>query len=124
MNRKARSGNGKVETLQPEALELVAARFRILAEPLRLRILQQLHEGEKNVSELTAILQTTQPNVSKHLRLLQDAGFVGRRQTGNTVYCFIADSSVFDLCNLVCTGLEARLASHAELLRSPGRRGR
>src|SRR6266581_2728630 len=91
--------------LSTEALGLVAERFRVLAEPLRLRILQLLRSGEMNVSELTAELETTQPNVSKHLRLLQEAGFIGRRQVGNSVYCFIVDATVFDLCDLVCTAL-------------------
>src|SRR6266508_6083301 len=54
--------------LSPEALQLVAERFRVLAEPLRLRILQLLRSGEKNVTELTTQLATTQPNASKHLR--------------------------------------------------------
>jgi DNA-binding transcriptional ArsR family regulator len=111
MSRQIRS-----ERLPAGAMELVAARFRVLAEPLRLRILQLLHDGEKNVSQLTELLETTQPNVSKHLRILQEAGFVGRRQLGNNVYCFIADSSVFELCDLVCTALDARLSTQARLL--------
>ena len=105
--------------LSTEALQLVAERFRVLAEPLRLRILQILRSGEKNVSELTAELETTQPNVSKHLRLLQEAGFIGRRQAGNNVYCFIVDATVFDLCDLVCTALYQRMAAQAKLLKGP-----
>ena len=112
----------RVADLSPQALELVADRFRVLAEPQRLRILQILREGEKNVTELTEELQTTQPNVSKHLRMLQETGLVGRRQAGNTVYCFIADPSVFDLCDLVCTSLYERLAAHAQLLGGARRR--
>lgn len=102
--------------LSDEALALVADRFRVLAEPLRLRILQLLRTGEMNVSELTGALETTQPNVSKHLRVLQEAGFIGRRQAGNNVYCFIVDATVFDLCDLVCTALYQRMAAQARLL--------
>jgi DNA-binding transcriptional ArsR family regulator len=116
------STRSRVVSLSPDALELVAERFRVLAEPQRLRILQLLHEGEKNVTELTEALKTTQPNVSKHLRLLQEAGLVGRRQTGNTVWCFIADPSVFDLCDLVCTSIYQRVSAHAQLLAGPGKR--
>ena len=105
--------------LSDQALQLVAERFRVLAEPLRLRILQLLRKGEMNVSELTAELETTQPNVSKHLRVLQEAGFIGRRQSGNSVYCFIVDSTVFDLCDLVCTALYERMAAQAKLLKGP-----
>lgn len=119
-----KSTKDRVATLSPEALELVAERFRVLAEPQRLRILQLLRGGEKNVTELTEELQTTQPNVSKHLRVLQETGLVGRRQVGNTVYCFIADPTVFDLCDLVCTSLYTRVSAHAELLGAPRRKGR
>jgi len=101
--------------LSPDALQLVAQRFRVLSEPLRLRILQALREGEKNVTELTEIADSTQPNVSKHLRVLQEAGLIGRRQEGNSVYCFIADSSVFDLCDTVCGSLYSRVAAQSRL---------
>ncbi len=89
----------------PEQLDMIAARFRVLAEPARLRILHLLRDGEKNVSELTDALQTTQPNVSKHLRVLERAGLIGRRQSGTSVYCSIADPTVFALCDLVCAGI-------------------
>jgi ArsR family transcriptional regulator len=110
--------------LSPEALELVADRFRVLAEPLRLRILQTLRSGEKNVTELTALLGTTQPNVSKHLRVLQEAGLIGRRQSGTTVYCFVADQTVFDLCDVVCTALYARMSARARIFEAPSPRRR
>ena len=102
--------------LSTETLHLVANRFRVLAEPLRLRILQLLREGEKNVTELTALVESTQPNVSKHLRVLQESGLIGRRQEGNTVYCFIADPSVFDLCDTVCGALYTRASAQSRLL--------
>jgi DNA-binding transcriptional ArsR family regulator len=111
--------------LSQEALQLVADRFRVLAEPLRLRMLQSLRNGEKNVSELTALLGTTQPNVSKHLRVLQEAGLIGRRQSGTTVYCFVADPTVFDLCDVVCSALHTRMSAQARIFESPApRRGR
>jgi Predicted transcriptional regulators len=105
--------------LSPEALQLVAERFRVLAEPQRLRILQILRSGEKNVTELTTQLATTQPNASKHLRLLQEAGFIGRKQTGTSVYYFVTDPSVFDLCDVVCTSLYARMSAQARLMQQP-----
>lgn len=108
--------------LSAEAVDLVAGRFRILGEPLRIRILQALQRGERNVSELVAEVGSTQPNVSKHLRILQDAGIVGRRQAGNNVYCFIADPSVLDLCDAVCGSLVERLEQSAKLAQELGRR--
>src|SRR5437762_13201876 len=71
------------EALSPAAIELIAERFRILGEPIRIRILQELENGERNVSELVAAIGSSQPNVSKHLRILQESGVVGRRQEGN-----------------------------------------
>jgi DNA-binding transcriptional ArsR family regulator len=101
--------------LSPQAIELVAGRFRILGEPLRIRILQELQAGERSVSELVAAVGSTQPNVSKHLRILQEAGFIGRRQDGNLVYCYIEDPTVFDLCDAVCASVGERLTQHARL---------
>jgi DNA-binding transcriptional ArsR family regulator len=102
--------------LPPEALELVAARFKVLAEPLRLRILQALETGEMSVTEIAKAVKSTQPNVSKHLRLLQDAGLIVRRQEGNLIYCSIGDEKVFELCEVVCSSLRQRFASQAGAL--------
>ena len=58
---------------------VIRERFRILGEPLRIRLLQALIEKERTVGELVELVGSTQPNVSKHLRILQEAGIVGRR---------------------------------------------
>src|SRR5208282_1250478 len=99
---KARNGTRPrlTRALTPEALEMVAARFRAMGEPLRLRILQQLETGEQSVSTLAQNVASTQPNVSKHLKVLQDAGLVQRRQQGTSVYYSIADEMVFELCEM------------------------
>lgn len=99
--------------LTPAALAQVAARFKVLAEPIRLRILHELQDGEMSVSEITETVESTQPNVSKHLKLMQDAGLLARRQEGNTVYCSIADESVFELCEVVCASLRERIGAQA-----------
>jgi DNA-binding transcriptional ArsR family regulator len=99
--------------LSASAVDLVAERFRILGEPVRIRILQALQAGERNVSTLVTDVGSTQPNVSKHLRTLQEAGLVARRQDGNNVYYSIADPSVFDLCDAVCGSIGRRLAQQA-----------
>ena len=101
--------------LSPEALELVANRFKILSEPLRLGLLQQLREGGKSVTELTELIKTSQPNISKHLKILQSGGLVKREQKGNTVFYAIADESIFTLCEVVCDSLETRLRNQAEI---------
>jgi|SRR5579875_1876088 len=83
-------------------LDLVARRFRTLGEPCRLRILLELEEGERSVGELVSALDENQPNVSKHLQILFDAGLVGRRRDGTSMLYAISDPVVFKLCALVC----------------------
>jgi DNA-binding transcriptional ArsR family regulator len=109
----------KALAMTPEALELVASQFRLLGEPLRLRLLQELAVAEHSVSELAASLGTSQPNVSKHLKLMQEAGLVARRADKNAAYYSIADDSVFALCEIVCGRLAERLAAQAEALAGP-----
>lgn len=98
-----------------EALQLVAARFKILSDPMRLRILQLLEKGETGVSAIAETVESTQPNVSKHLKIMQDAGLLGRRQDGNMVYYSIADPTVFELCDVVCSSLAERFTAHASV---------
>lgn len=97
-------------SLTPELLELVAERFKALAEPARLRILNALREGEMTVTEVMAATGLGQANVSKHLQLLTTVGFVARRKEGLYVHYRLADEEVFQLCDLMC----GRLAREAE----------
>ena len=99
--------------MPPELLRLVAARFKVMAEPVRLSILQALQAGEMSVSDLCKVVQASQPNVSKHLRILQEAGFLARRQDGNTVHYAIADDTIFAICELVCSSLRERFSAQA-----------
>ena len=92
-----------------EAIELIAARFKVLAEPMRLRILNALRAGEKSVTELVAALGTGQANVSKHLGLLHRHRMVARRKEGLNVYYRIADPAILELCELMCSSLESEL---------------
>ena len=105
------------KTLDARALELVAARFRLLGDPMRLRLLQVLREGECSVSALARAVGSTQPNISKHLRTLQEGGLVERQSRGNSAFYFICDPSVFTLCDVVCTGLHSRFEEQARLLK-------
>jgi DNA-binding transcriptional ArsR family regulator len=102
-----------------EALQMVAARFRALGEPIRLRILQTLERGETCVTEVASLVGSTQPNISKHLRVLQDAGLIKRRQAGTSARYSIADEMVFELCEMVCSRLRDRLEAQAGALHRP-----
>ena len=69
---------------------------------MRLKIVNGLRDGEKNVTELIKISGGTQANVSKHLALLRDAKLIKRDSRGTKAYYSIADQRIYDLCNLVC----------------------
>ena len=102
--------------LPDQVVELVARRFRVIGEPMRIRLLDRLREGEATVAELTDSLGTSQQNVSKHLGVLHEAGIVGRRKQGNHTLYAIADDSVLGLCETVCGGLRRQFADLAELV--------
>ncbi len=105
----------------PESLvELIARRFRVLGEPTRIRLLDQLREGELTVNELTERLGAGQQNVSKHLSVLADAGLLARRRDGNHVYYRIVDEAALDLCEEVCGSLEQQLQTLASVVTGVG----
>src|ERR1039457_6869932 len=92
-----------------EMIELVARRFQVLGEPCRLRILQALQGKAMTVNQIVETLEGNQPNISKHLQILFDAGLVGRERSGNSVFYSITDPVAFKLCELGCgsTGWQA-----------------
>lgn len=85
-----------------DLLNLISNYFKILSEPIRIRILYSLKDGEKSVSEIVKAVNASQPNVSKHLHLLIRAGFVTRRQVKNVAYCSIADKYIWQICDISC----------------------
>ena len=102
--------------LTPEVLALVAERFKALAEPARLQILNALRSGEMTVTELVEDTGFGQANVSKHLQLLHSMHFVRRRKDGLFVYYAIADKGIFQLCDIMCERLEAEMKARRKLL--------
>lgn len=105
-------------TFTPEVLALVAERFKALAEPARLNILNCLRAGDLTVSEVVEETGLGQANVSRHLQLLHGLGFVSRRKDGLFVHYSLADRNVFQLCDLMCGRLEAELRAQQKLLAS------
>jgi DNA-binding transcriptional ArsR family regulator len=94
----------------PEPLiEMIAERFQLLAEPMRIRILDQLRDSPMSVGALSDTLGSSQQNVSKHLGLLLRAGVVAREKQGTLARYRIDDASVFELCEQVCGGLQRRI---------------
>src|SRR5215471_7781200 len=110
------SKNSAVHALSAQALELVAARFRVLGEASRLKLIQALQPGDKSVSDLLYVTGLTQANASRHLQTLTQAGILSRRKEGLKVIYSIADPGIFALCEHVCGSVKRRLTQNAELL--------
>lgn len=78
--------------LGAEDADLLAGALRVLADPARLRLLSIIGahpDGEACVCDLTAPLGLSQPTVSHHLKVLTEAGLVGREQRGRWVYYWL-----------------------------------
>lgn len=102
--------------LPDELVELIAERFRVIGEPMRIKLLDRLRDGDATVGELAEALGASQQNVSKHLGLLHRAGIVSRAKEGTAVRYAIADQTIFALCEQVCGGLRAEVAALEEIL--------
>ena len=102
--------------------EVIAERFRLLGEPMRIRLLDALREGPATVLGLQEATGASQQNVSKHLGMLLRSGLVSRSKEGNFSLYAIADESVFELCEHVCGGLRRQVDELDAVL--PGGTGR
>lgn len=110
----------KHRPLNEDALQLVAARFAVLAEPMRLRLIQALFEGERNVTDLVEATGGTQANVSRHLQTLTAAHILARHKEGLQVFYRISDPTIPKLCELVCGSLGKSLQKQADHLVGAG----
>ena len=90
-------------------VDLIAQRFRVMGEPMRIKLLDRLRDGAASVGELQDAVRASQQNVSKHLGVLHQAGMVARTKQGTSVVYEITDESVFELCEHVCGGLRRQL---------------
>jgi DNA-binding transcriptional ArsR family regulator len=113
------SASSVTHPLSEQLIELIAGRFRVLAEPMRIKLLDQLRAGDATVTELQDALGATQQNVSKHLGILHAAGMVTRTKDGNHVRYSIADDGVFELCEQVCGGVRRQLVQLDAVLDPP-----
>jgi DNA-binding transcriptional ArsR family regulator len=102
-------------------VELIARRFRVIGEPMRIRLLDHLRDEEATVQDLTEALGASQQNVSKHLQVLLEAGIVGRRKQGTHAYYSIADEGVLALCEQVCGSLQRQLTELSALVEGAAR---
>ncbi len=105
-------------TASPNAdavFESVAELFGLLSTPVRLKIIGALCHGEKNVSELLAVIDTTQPNMSQHLATLYRAGVLGKRRESTQIYYRLQSERVASLCRAVCNQVAIELDGEDEL---------
>ncbi len=103
-----------MEDLPPEALVEIAAYFQALSEPTRLKILNLLRQQERSVGELAQLCGFTAANVSRHLTMLTKHGLVKRESRGTSAYYRIADTSVYELCDLVCGKIARQMQQVAQ----------
>jgi DNA-binding transcriptional ArsR family regulator len=106
--------------LPDDLVEVIARRFRVLGEPMRIKLLDRLREGEASVNELSEALDASQQNVSKHLAVLTEVGILGRRKEGTHVYYRIVDEGAFALCDQVCGLVQQQLRALNELVAGIG----
>jgi ArsR family transcriptional regulator len=104
--------------LNDRTAAMVADRFRALADATRLRILNALRSGETTVGQLVSITGLGQANVSKHLQTLHRQGFVERRKEGTSTVYRVGDPAVFELCDLVCGGIQDHLDRQQAAMRA------
>lgn len=102
--------------LSDEALEMIASRFRQMADPVRLKILHTLGDGEMNVTDLVKATGAGQANVSKHLGTLLNAEIVARRKEGLNAIYRVSDETIFELCEVVCSSLKNQLKTRHNAL--------
>ncbi|MGA7934623.1 MAG: metalloregulator ArsR/SmtB family transcription factor [Kovacikia sp.] len=107
-----------VKSVPHEVVQQVAEYFSILGEPMRLKILNLLRDGEKCVQDLVEATDTSQANVSKHLKVMVQAGILSRRSKGTLAYYSVDDDLIFELCNLVCDRLASRIEQQASYFRA------
>lgn len=87
--------------------------FHALSDPIRLEILAYLHDGEKCVCEIVPHLNLIQPLVSRHLKILKDAGIVHCRKDGTKRFYSIVNMKIYDITNALTVELTNALMKEA-----------
>jgi ArsR family transcriptional regulator len=105
----------EADTTGDQVFESVAELFSVLSTPIRLKIISALCNREKNVSELLAEIDTTQPNMSQHLSMLYRSGVLSRRREGTQIYYRLQSERVAALCRAVCTQVAIEMDPEAQV---------
>jgi DNA-binding transcriptional ArsR family regulator len=86
-----------------QVYDKAAELFALLSTPVRLRIIIELCQGEKNVGQLLGNIGVAQPNMSQHLNIMYRSGILGKRREGAQMFFRIADETAVKVCRAVCT---------------------
>ena len=103
------------QSTEDRVFDSVAELFSVLSTPIRLKIISAVCQGEKNVSEMLAQINTTQPNMSQHLSMLYRSGVLAKRRDGTQVYYRLQSERVATLCRAVCTQVAMELDDDAQV---------
>lgn len=87
-----------------------------LGHTVRLRIINALKGGPKSVNEITAVVDATQPTVSRHLSILRSSGLVSTERKGVEVYYEITNPKIVEICEMMRSLLAERGTQQLELL--------
>ena len=109
--RRMGLSNDDSETVFSTAAEL----FGLLSTPIRLKIISAVCHGEKNVTEMLALVATTQPNMSQHLGMLYRSGVLAKRREGTQVYYRLQSERVATLCRAVCAQVAIELEGDTQV---------
>lgn len=102
------------EQVMDLVLDSVSRYFRLLSEPMRLKIIRSICESEKSVSEIVEETGANQANVSRHLSLLFNAGVLSRRKEANFVLYSVSDQTLTEICRTVCNRMALQFSSETE----------
>ena len=103
------------QSSEDQVFDSVAELFGVLSTPIRLKIISAVCNGEKNVSELLAQIDTTQPNMSQHLSMLYRSGVLSKRREGTQIYYRLQSERVATLCRAVCTQVAIELDNESQV---------
>ena len=101
---------------ESEIRELHAQICQAMADPTRIMLLYTLVDGSRNVGELTHELSISQPNVSRHLKILRERGMVVATREGPNVVYALADKRIIKALDLMREVLGDQLAQRAQLV--------
>jgi DNA-binding transcriptional ArsR family regulator len=104
------------QSLTQELIQLQADFCSALSDPTRLLILYALSDNPRNVTELTNELSTSQPTISRHLKVLRERGLVQATRSGTTITYSLSDQRLIQAIDLMRAVMRDRIAYHANLI--------